>query len=202
VANEVDVMNGALGMLGSSLISDLEDIGTPARLCRALWPPVREEMMRAHFWNALTRRVILSPRSDAKPPHTWAEWALLPEDYSRMKSFGRDDCPEDYAVEGRHVLANTKTFTLTYIADRPVAEWDAKMIAVAIALMRRELAYAITKSTSLRDSMAMEAQKVMMSAKSVDGQENPSEPLDLDSPLLESRVSGASWDWRYRRGWR
>jgi hypothetical protein len=61
------------------------------------------------------------------------------------------------------------------------------MAAAAVGLMRARLAYPVTKSTSLRDAMVKEAAIALREAKALDGQENPSEDIAVDSPLLNAR---------------
>jgi hypothetical protein len=186
VASELDVWNAALAELGQHELSSIEDPGTVARACRAMWPAVRTDLMRRHAWNCCVKRATLAPLTEA-PEHSWLYQALLPEDYLRMLSFGLDDCPEHYQIEAGRVLADTTTFRLRYVADKSAEEWDANMAAAAVGLMRARLAYPVTKSTSLRDAMVKEAAIALREAKALDGQENPSEDIAVDSPLLNAR---------------
>jgi hypothetical protein len=65
--------------------------------------------------------------------------------------------------------------------------WDAALVDVAEMMMQSKLAYAVTGSTSLRDSLAQEAAFLLKQAKAVDGQEEP--PEELAAIQLMSRGS-------------
>jgi len=64
--------------------------------------------------------------------------------------------------------------------------WDAALVDVAEMMMQAKLAYAVTGSTSLRDSLAQESLVLLKQAKAVDGQEDPPEELG-GYPTYESR---------------
>jgi hypothetical protein len=63
--------------------------------------------------------------------------------------------------------------------------WDAALVDVAEMMMQSKLAYAVTGSASLRDSLAQGLIPAKQ-AKAVDGQEEPPEELG-GYPTYESR---------------
>ncbi len=93
-------------------------------------------------------------------------------------------------MEGTRIMANTNQLPLKYVADVTEGEWDTLLTHVMIKRMEMDLAYPITKSTSLRDSLKQEFYAkgvgVLAQAKTVDGQENPPEEWN-DSPFLTVR---------------
>lgn len=111
----------------------------------------------------------------------------LPGDLIRVLSVGepRDDI--DYRIEGSRLLANVDVIRLRYIfRNEDESTWDTALVDVAEMTMQSKLAYAVTGSTSLRDSLAQEASFLLKQAKAVDGQEEP--PEDLGGyPTYESR---------------
>ena len=49
------------------------------------------------------------------------------------------------------------------------------------------LAYPLTQSSSLRDSMNQTAAQVLREAKAIDGQENPGDTFGDETPLISGR---------------
>ena len=64
--------------------------------------------------------------------------------------------------------------------------WDSALVNLAEATMAAKLAYAVTASASLRDSLTQEAAYLLRQAKSIDGQEDPPEELG-GYPTYDSR---------------
>ncbi|MCY0725785.1 hypothetical protein OVW19_29015, partial [Klebsiella pneumoniae] len=78
----------------------------------------------------------------------------LPGDLLRVLSVGEvwDDIP--YRVEGNRLLANVQVLKLRYVfRNEDESTWDAALVDVAEMMMQAKLAYAVTGSTSLRDSL-------------------------------------------------
>ena len=85
------------------------------------------------------------------------------------------------------MLANVDVIRLRYIfRNEDESTWDAALVDVAEMMMQSKLAYAVTGSASLRDSLAQEASFLLKQAKAVDGQEEPPEELG-GYPTYESR---------------
>ena len=76
---------------------------------------------------------------------------------------------------------------LRYIADNEdVASWDSQMVEVMTRYMAFSMSYALTKSTSLRDSMYQEFTRLLKQAKAIDGQEDTPDEFG-DYPFLAAR---------------
>lgn len=136
--------------------------------------------------NCAIKRVVLSPVS-AAPVFGYGYQFSLPGDLIRVLSVGepRDDI--DYRIEGSRLLANVDVIRLRYIfRNEDESTWDAALVDVAEMMMQSKLAYAVTGSASLRDSLTQEAAFLLKQAKAVDGQEDPPEELG-GYPTYESR---------------
>jgi hypothetical protein len=97
---------------------------------------------------------------------------------------------ENYLLEGNKILADTTTLVLRYIADIGENVFDANLVAVMVKRMQMDLAYPITKSASLMESLRQEYHArgvgVLAKAKAADGQEYPSQTYG-DSPVIAVR---------------
>ena len=185
--SSVSICSNALLLLGATPISDFNENTPSARLCSNMYPSVRNFILRAHPWNCATKRVVLAPAA-GKPTFGWGNQFPLPGDVLRILSVGseRGWCDE-YQVEGNRILANTSTLELRYIwRNEDESTWDATLVHLAEITMAAKIAYGITKSSSLRDSFAQQAEFELRRAKAIDGQENPPDELG-GYPSLESR---------------
>ncbi|MBU4682396.1 hypothetical protein KC222_10250 [Cedecea davisae] len=186
MASSVSICSNALLALGAHPINDFVENTDHARLCSNIYPTVRNNLLRAHPWNCAIKRVILSPVS-SDPVFGFGFQFSLPGDLIRVLSIGErhDDIP--FRIEGKRLLANLNVVRLRYVfRNEDESTWDAALVNVAEATMQAKLAYAVTGSASLRDSLAQEAAFLLRQAKSIDGQEEPPEELG-GYPTYESR---------------
>lgn len=118
-------------------------------------------------------------------------WFRLPVSatgrFNPILSVGREYEDIGYRVEGNRLLANQNVIYLRYLfRNEDESTWDSSLVNLAEAFMAAKLAYAVTGSASLRDSLTQEAAYLLRQAKSIDGQEEPPETLD-GYPTYESR---------------
>jgi hypothetical protein len=189
MATDVEICSNALLLLGDNPIASLSD-GTPrATICANVFGLAKADILRKHPWNCTIKRVILSPES-AAPAFDWKHQFVRPADWLRTVQIGYRDNPLEYAVEGVRIMANTTVLPMVYVANVTEGEWDSLLTMVMVKRMEMDLAYPITKSTSLRDSLKQEFYAlgvgVLAQAKTIDGQENPPEDWG-DSPFLQVR---------------
>jgi hypothetical protein len=177
MASSVSICSNALLALGAHPINDLVENTEHARLCSNIYPTVRDNLLRAHPWNCAVKRVVLSPVSTT-PVFGFGFQFSLPGDLIRVLSVGEPHDDIHYRVEGKRLLANMQVLRLRYIfRNEDESTWDAALVNVAETTMQAKLAYAVTGSASMRDSLTQEAAFLLRQAKSIDGQEEPPEEL-------------------------
>lgn len=184
----VSICSNALMMLGKAPIASLEDESDRATYCANLYPQLRDSMLREHFWNCAIKRVLLSPLSTT-PAFDYQYQFQLPTDFLRLYQVGTVNRPiEDFQLENRMILANVASLPLRYVwKNEDENNWDVGLVQAATHAMAGLLAYPLTQSTSLRDSMLATAALVMKKAKSIDGQENPGDTFGDEFPLIAGR---------------
>ncbi|TYL43912.1 hypothetical protein [Dickeya sp. ws52] len=186
MASSVSICSNALLALGAHPINSLNEGSEHARLCSNIYPSVRDDLLRKHPWNCAIKRVVLSPSASA-PVFGFAYLFPLPGDLLRILSVGDEDDNIRYRIEGRKILADIDVIQLRYIfLNKDESTWDPALVALAEMMMAAKIAYAVTGSASLRDSLTQEAAYALRQAKAVDGQEDPPEELG-GYPTLESR---------------
>lgn len=186
MATGVSICSNALLMLGSQTINDFNEPVARASIAANLYPTVRDDLLRTHPWNCTIKRVLLAP--DATPPaFGYDNQFELPADFLRVLEVGQAGLQIDYLVEGRHILANATSVELRYVYLNPVENtWDANLVALMTLAMAAAMAYAITQSAAVRDSLKQELEMAKRVARAVDGQEDPPQTLG-DERLYASR---------------
>lgn len=199
--SEVEICSNALQMLGASPISSFADGTTAngldsAKLCGNLWPTTRNSILRSHTWKSAKTRVSLSPDT-VIPAFGYSHRFVLPSKWLRnVEINGVVSDQVDYEVEtasgdnpSKRLLISQSTLNLIYIWENTDTEsWDAMLVEAAELAMAAKMAYAITQSTSLRDSLKADLARFMASARSVDGQDQS--PAQLGSyEILNARRS-------------
>lgn len=191
-ATDVSICSNALLMLGAQPINALSEASDRARLASNLLESVRDSVLRSHPWNCAIARVALAPDT-AAPAFDWDYQFTLPGDCLRVLSVGLDGLADDYQVEGRRLMCNANPAYLRYVfRNTNPTTWDAGLVRTMELSMAAGMAYGITQSASLRDSLLGELQAHMRRARSVDGQEDPPQGFE-PSALLASRYSGRAF---------
>lgn len=184
--SKIQVCSNALILLGQSTIASFSESNDRATACSNLWDNSRQAVLRSHPWNCSIKRVALAPDVTA-PDFDWTYQFTLPGDCLRVLSVGQDGDSPEYRLEGRKILIDDNPAYLKYIFDNEdVASWDSQLVEAMTRYMAFSMAYALTKSTSLRDSLYQEFSLLLKQAKSVDGQEDPPEEFG-DFPFLSAR---------------
>ncbi|MEM5429397.1 hypothetical protein [Cupriavidus oxalaticus] len=182
----VTICSNALLELGGDPINSLTEGTKMARLCANLYPSTRDDVLRAHYWKCATKRLVLSPLQ-AAPAWGWSYQFKLPGDWIRTIQIGENGCPDEFEQEGLNLLMGVQTCKIKYVfRNEDEASWTRNLIRQMEIEMAARLAYAVTKSTTVRDSKLQEALMHLKMARAVDGQDNPPEEFDAGS-LLESR---------------
>lgn len=190
MATDVTICSAALQLLGDSPITSLSGTERAAKICNNTYSLVRDEVLRAHPWNCLVTRAALSPLA-SEPVSGWSYQFAKPANFLRvLRVTDENDNDLAYVFESNRILANADTIYLHYLERKSEGSWDSNLVAVMTRRMQVELAYPITKSTSLRESLEDTFNRpvtgTLAMAKAVDGQENPPEEYG-DSPLIAVR---------------
>lgn len=186
--SSVSICSNALLMLGGAPFSSFDEAKPHVRLAANLYPSVRDDVLRLHSWNCATKRVILAPMSTA-PAFDFTNQFQLPGDWLRTLQVGYKGDPIPFRAEGQRILADETALPLVYCFRNEVeATWSVNLIHVMELAMAAKMAYAVTASSSMRDSQRDEYMRELKVAKAIDGQDDPPEEFDAGS-FLESRFS-------------
>lgn len=184
----VDICNHAMDLLGAATITSLTENSKEARLCNRNFDKLRDDVFRSHPWNTAITRATLAKDSTA-PAFGFANQFTLPTDpyCLRVLSFWNSSVDNDvaaydsnvmYKIEGRKILSNEGSCSITYIARITDTEQYDSLLSSAIAhRLASETAYAITGSNSVAQAMQGMYEVRLREAKSVDAMEGyPEQP--------------------------
>ena len=185
----VDICNEAMDLLGAATITALTENSKEARLCNRRFDTVRDAVLRAHSWNVAITRASLAADS-AAPAFGFSTQFTLPTDpyCLRVISFWNANVNNDiaaydsnvmYKIEGRKILSNEGTCRIIYIGRIEDTEQYDSLLSSAIAhRLGAEIAYAITGSGTVAQTMQALYEQRLREAKSIDAMEGyPEQPL-------------------------
>ena len=187
MATEVSICANALRRLGDSPIVSLTDDTERARLCNAFYSEARDDVLRSHPWNFSITRQQLSQLS-ATPLYQYSYQYALPTDPFCLRVLEMEYSDYVFKIEhlagtGRVLLTDEGTAKIIYIARiTDTAQFDSLFIDTLTAKLSVDLAYPVTGSVQLQQSMQKLFESKLREARSVDGQEGFQD--DLVSPTF------------------
>lgn len=184
MADVIGICNAALVKVGATPLVALDEDRKEARLCVALYPRLRDELLRAHAWNFATARARLARLADA-PVFGFAHRYRLPADWLRTLSLhdgSGADVSSRARLEGDGLLSDAAALYLRYVAriEDPTRMTPDFRAALA-SLLARELALPLAQSNSLEQRLDARFAADLRRARSTDALENAPEPLPAGS---------------------
>ncbi len=173
MATEIEICNSAIVKVRGRAILTLNDDTNEAKLCKILYPRVRDRLLRGHPWNFNKRRAVLAA-SLSVPAFEFDAAYNLPADCGKLL---KTTIPVDikWVLEGKQILTNWTEVQIQYgamITD--ATQFDGQFVEVLAWALAAELAYPITQSNSLVASVRQEAKALLQEARSMNGQERGS----------------------------
>lgn len=191
--SETDCLNDALGMIGESRITAIDDGSVRANYCQTFYPTLRDGLLRSHHWNFAMRRVELAQDAIA-PSFEFVFSYTLPTDLLKITEYnGAATDPtltngvipwiaSRYTIEGRQLLTNDTQVKIVYVARVTDPNlWDAMFYQVMSTWLASKLAAAIMKDDRKAKSLLQDALGLLPMATALDGQEGTPPRLISDS---------------------
>jgi hypothetical protein len=185
VATQVDLCNLALALLGQEAISSINEDSRAGRLCRQFYAQVYDEVLRSHAWKCAKARSALAELVTT-PDFGWDHAFQLPADC--LRALWLEELDYEFDVEQGQLLTNDDEANLVYIArvtPNKLDSWAAKAIYHSLAVA---LAYPLTQSLSLKQSLESELEtRILPEARRLGAFESL-EPESDHSGWLNERV--------------
>jgi hypothetical protein len=178
--SSVDICNRALSRVGEARITSLTDDSKQARACNGAYTLIRDEVLRAHPWNAAITRAKLAKLAD-DPAFGYDAQYQLPADCLRVVEVYDTTLP--WVVEGRKLLSDEGTpLSIRYVRrEEDPNQWDALLVSAVAARLAVELCEELTQSNTKRQIATQEYEGIMRLARKADGQESSPMPFEEDA---------------------
>ena len=184
MASRVSVCNMALGLIGAEMITTITAPTTEAeRKCALYLDQAIDETLRLYPWNCAIKRTALAQLS-ATPLWGYAHAFALPADY--IRGLWGDYSDINFKIVSGELHTDEATFNLEYISRVGVNEMDPVILGAVIAKLAEYLAFAVTNSNSMADSMTKRFEMTLIKATIADSQEGAPEEID-DNYYLNAR---------------
>jgi hypothetical protein len=171
-ASDLDVVNGALDLLGVSPISAIGEDSVAGALAARTYAQRRDELLASHPWGFATVRVALvelpAPDSESGFLHRYQ----LPDDYLRVvEVIGAET--DEWVVEGRELWTDLATPVWVRMI-RKVTQpglFSAPFVDALRHDLAREWSEPLSQSSSLAQRIEMKADRTIRESRSFDSQE-------------------------------
>ena len=191
MATKVDICNRALNSLGvKQRITSLNEDTEVARKCNLVIDDLIDEVLRAYNWNCATERAALA-RSSSAPVFDYAYKYALPAGPDpayclRVIKIKDEDEFSDWKVEGRFLLTDESTCSILYIKRvTDINELDVLCKSAIAARLAAEIAFTLTNSNSLQESMWNLYAGKLQEASEIDAQEGTAGKYESESWIDE-----------------
>lgn len=203
MASDVDIVNRALVLLGSSSrITTIGENSTNGLLAELMYEPTRLSVLAAHPWNFAKRRAVLT-RLVATPAFKWSYFYEAPVGYVRVIGiYDEAGCSSqlaDYAEEAyeesgtqtkRVFATSAEAVYLEYVADTQAARDVNQMPVFFRDAFATKLAadMAVEKTEHLNKAELLNAkfERIIAQARSQDTMNDPPEMIPW-GPAIDAR---------------
>jgi len=190
MATQLDICNSALIKLGVEPVTSISGTEKAARLCKASYNMIRDELLASHYWNFAMKRAALVVATDS-PVYEYSYKYDLPTDCLRIHSLGDRG---DFKIEGKYIVTNIDSAYALYISSETDTTKFPPTFSEALAYrLAANLSYALVQSVSLGENMHKLSDIRLRDARSFDGQEGTLGLIQADE-WLGSRFTGPFYD--------
>jgi len=186
------IVNSALTLVGTRLLSTATDTSKEAVLIRTNWDTYRRAMLRLGIWKFAKENVTLQPDADFTAPFGLANRYPLPADFIRLVMFNNHAANTDadpvWQTMNGYIYTNMSYANLTYIADvTDVTQFDPLFCEALSAYIYQKLCKTLTGT----DGDPKVLKTSIQEARFAGSVEDPAPQLDIDI-WLQSRFGGPS----------
>lgn len=188
MADQVEIYNMALLVLGEPVASDPEETDPSVIKMNAMFPSARDETMRLHPWNSCMELAQLAAQGSG-PAFGFANRFKLPTDPFCLRAWKLDDDTIKWKVLGREIHTDAGgPLNLEFISRKiDISSWDA-LLAHAVAMrLAAKVAFSITNKRLKEEAAVKAFQVALIEARSPDGQEGTPDLIVADD-FVKSRL--------------
>lgn len=196
-SSKVQIANQALIQLGVDPILTLDDATKPARTMKAIFDPIKEQLLRLHFWNCVTKRYSAAADVDA-PVYEFTRQFTLPTDFLLVVSLENKNA--QYVVENGKILTNESSpLKFKYIRKTDDMNDLDSMCRHALAMrLAVTTGFRLTGSRAVVSDAMVLYQTAISEARYYDSIETSIQTVEADH-FLDAHVGGVDDDLDFTR---
>jgi len=200
--SEVDICNKALARLGANLVESSTDrvdaITTDsieAKLCKQLYPMVRDMVTEDRIWSFALERVTLTPDNQAPafgfsnrflvPIEVLSIWRVNWPESTHLSS--REAYTRDWILEGRYILSDAAELNVQYIkrlSHQDIYYASTLFVDILSIRLAMEMCITLTESNPLLQHLTNEYEMRVVEASAKDGSQASHELIRANSLRL------------------
>lgn len=175
MATSIDICNQALILIGQEPILTMDDSSKQSRLCKRLYEPTLETLLREYPWTFAIKRVILSPEVET-PGFGFMHKFVLPIDCMRIVSTGLAD--DQFSVEGGCILCDEDTVYLRYVGKPGSANmYDSHFVQVLTNRLAKVMCQSLTADQDLFAILVRSENTALLRAMNTQAIETAPQPV-------------------------
>jgi len=193
VISNVSICNSALIKLGAGRIVSFGDDSKEAKLCNEQYEKIRDDLLLSHPWNfAITRKGLAL--STYVPAYDFEQAFTIPLDVLRILAtdlnvpestaenpWSVETDPVDPSI--RYLVTNNTVVNIRYIKKVAEASFTPAFAECLSLALARDMAYALTQSTTMLQAMDKGFRDKVREIRSYDAQENSLQQVSADDWL-------------------
>lgn len=195
-ADETEITNLALSLLGEDPVDDISDNVQRARVMNLWFDHVRDAVLQDHPWDSVSDRAELTVDGIA-PDFGFSFRYPLPNDYLRLVRFNDGKTP--YRIEGSWLLTNASDARIRYVKSvTDVTVFEPMLVSALVARLAYEtMGQIIGHDSALYDRLENSYKNKLQSARGVDAMSGPQEVFEADA-WTDARIAHWPDDEIYR----
>lgn len=189
-----DIANRVFTRVGINTITNVEGSQNQnAILFTSLYPQIRDQVLREHFWPFATKKSALELETE-KPLYGFANAFSLPPEFVRLKDTSLDNT-FPYEIERNRLLTDAESVSITFVAnDITITEWDILFFEALVVRLAFELVTALNKNEEQKAALFAEYQQKIKDARYI-----PSTEQNNPEPIFRNTITRAGGYRRRRR---
>ncbi len=177
--SDVSICSSALIKLGNEPITSLDDDNKNARFCKNRYSQILASVIEAHTWSFATQTVELAPLAGVAPVMDWTYAFQLPADL--LKMLRGEDLFQDFEMYDGRLYADDNPLKIKYLfLNTNVSSYTYAFAECVAWRLAADLAYALTNSTVVAQSMMTGYQMQLKEARYNDSHKSTPQPLVAD----------------------
>ena len=188
MATDVSICSNGLFMIGADEINSFEDETREARICAALYPTTRDELLQSHPWSFTFQQIVLARTVDTPLEDYKYEYQIPP---GTLRIVRKNELRNDYRIYQDKLFSDAPAVTIIRQVDPGEASYPAHFVRLLEYGMAEVLGASISQDETITRLFANRKNEQMRKSRGIDSQNSPNRKFDASQLRLTAvRVDG------------